>query len=287
MARKTGLGRGLSALIPGADANISIGGISYIPVEQIHPNPHQPRFSININELEELASSIKEHGILQPVVVSYDQTNEQYILIAGERRLQAARLAALELIPAIIREVSEAQRLQLALVENLQRADLNPLEEAEAYRQLHEDFNLNHEEIASKVGRSRTAVSNTLRLLKLPASIRKALAENEISEGHARALLALPTPQAQSAVLQSIQKKGLNVRQTEELVRHLTSARPLQTSKLPTNPELTSLEDRLRQRYGTKVTLQARQKGGGTIIIHYYSQEELNSLIDELLGNYE
>ena len=287
MARKSGLGRGLGALIPGIETQTSAGGISYLQVTDIGPNPHQPRSQMSTEELDELASSIREHGIIQPLVVSYSEQTGKYVLIAGERRLLAAQKAGLDTVPAVIREVSEQQRLELALVENLQRTDLSPLDAAEAYRQLDEIFNLSHEEISNRVGKSRTSVTNTLRLLKLPAQIKTALAESRISEGHARALLALPTPEAQIAVLHMIEKQSLNVRQTEELVRKMSGERIPSTLKPPRKPELSALEDGLRRHFGTKVSLRNRQKGGGTITIHYYSDEELNTLIEKILGDRE
>jgi ParB family chromosome partitioning protein len=171
----------------------------------------------------------------------------------------------------------------LALIENVQRADLGPLEAAEAYRHLAEDFNLSHDEIAVRVGKSRVAITNTLRLLKLPAAVQQALAQGQISEGHARALLALPSPQAQAAALQTILKQGLNVRQAEELVRKLSGQKPEPLPKPAPAPEVSALEERLRQRLGTRVTLNPR-KNGGTLVIHYYSNEELDALIGQLLG---
>lgn len=282
MPRRTGLGRGLDALISAGERPPS-GSVIFIPLERIAPNPRQPRASFDPEEMEELTNSIREHGILQPLIVTYDDTSGQYTLIAGERRLIAARQAGLESVPAIIHEANEQQRLELALIENLQRTDLNPLEAAEAYRQLAEEFNLSHEEISQRVGKSRTAITNTLRLLKLPESVRQALLEGRISEGHARALLTLPTPQAQIAALQTILEKGLSVRQTEELTRtligHKTSSKP----RSAPSPEITSLEERLRQKLGTKVRLRHGRKGG-SLTIHFYSEEELDALIQTLLG---
>jgi ParB family chromosome partitioning protein len=206
------------------------------------------------------------------------------LLIAGERRLLAARLAGLPNVPAILREASEQEHLELALIENIQRADLSPLEQAEAYRQLAEEFVLSHEEISARVGKSRSAVTNTLRLLKLPASVQKALTEGLISEGHARALLALPSPAAQGAALHSILKNNLNVRQTEELVRRLSGEKPTAQPRPEPSAEIRALEERLRSALGTRVSLNPRRKGG-TITIHYYSDEELNALLDALLGD--
>ena len=195
----------------------------------------------------------------------------------------AARQAGLEAVPVILREASDQQRLELALVENVQRADLSPLETAEAYRQLAEDFHLSHEEIAARVAKSRVSVTNTLRLLKLPDIVQKTLAEGRISEGHARALLSLATPQAQAAALQTILLHDLNVRQTEALVRRLSGERPPQREKPTPLAEITALEDRLQASLGTRVRLTHRQKGG-TLTIHYYSDEELDALVARLIG---
>ncbi len=283
MARKTGLGRGLDALIPKREGEIPSSGATSIPVDNISPNPRQPRIRIDQEELAELAVSIQEHGIIQPLIVTPGSLPDSYTLIAGERRWMAARRAGLREVPAIVREASDQQLVELALVENVQRADLSPLEAAEAYRQLSEDFRLSHEEIAARVGKSRVAVTNTLRLLKLPPSVKQSLTENRITEGHARALLSLPSPESQSAVLKSILKRELSVRQTEELVRNLTGQRPSTPPKPVQPPEILALEERLRQRLGTRVTLNHRAKGG-TLVIHYYSDEELNALVDLIMS---
>jgi len=282
MSRKGGLGRGLDALIPKADQP-SRGNISYLHVDRILPNPRQPRANIDAAELAELADSIREHGLIQPLVVSYDETNEQYVLIAGERRLIAARQAGVMSVPVIVREVTDQQRLELALIENIQRTDLNPLEAAEAYRQLAEDFQLSHEEISKRVGKSRAKVTNTLRLLNLSPGARKALAENVISEGHARALLGLSIHQAQDAALHTILTRELNVRQTEELVRKLGGQKPRIKFRTTPNPEIIAIEEKLRHQLGTKVRLLPKSKGG-TIIIHYYSDEDLENLLKNILG---
>jgi ParB family chromosome partitioning protein len=283
MPRRPGLGRGLEALIPEGERPTQVG-TNYIPQDRIITNPRQPRSRIDPEELAELASSIKEHGILQPLLVTYDDITGNYTLIAGERRLLAARQAGLDHVPAIVREASEQQRLELALIENLQRADLTPLEAADAYRQLIEDFSLSHEEVAARVGKSRAAVTNTLRLLKLPLPVQQALVDGLISEGHARSLLALPTPEAQEAALRVILKQGLSVRQTEELVRKLSGHKPVRLPKALPNPEVTALEERLRARLGTRVKLNRYQRGG-TLVIHYYSDEELDSIVEALLGD--
>lgn len=282
MAKKSGLGRGLEALIPGGERPL-MGSVITLRVDQIERNPRQPRSHIDPDELKELADSIHEHGVLQPLIVSEGERPEQYLLIAGERRLLAARQAGLERVPVLVREASDQERLELALIENVQRADLNPLEEAEAYRQLAEDFALSHEEIARRVSKSRVTVTNTLRLLKLPEKVLQALMDGRISEGHGRALLALATPQAQAAALQTILAQELSVRQTEALVRRLSGERPPAAAKPAPPAEINALERRLETWLGTPVSLKNHLKGG-TITIRYYSDEELNALVERLLG---
>ena len=281
--RRSGLGKGLDALIPTGESTLPTSGVTLIPTDNISPNPRQPRANFDPEELTELADSIREHGVLQPLIITKGDKPERYTLITGERRLLAAREAGLKTVPVILRDVSDQQLVELALVENVQRADLSPLEAAEAYRQLTEEFNLSHEEVAARVGKSRVAVTNTLRLLNLPPAVQKALAEGHIREGHARALLALSTPQSQSAALQTVINRGLNVRQTEELVRRLSGEKTSKPPKPKQTPEVIALQDRLRERLGTKVSLNRRRKGG-TMVIHYYSDEELNTLVDLILG---
>jgi ParB family transcriptional regulator, chromosome partitioning protein len=290
MPKRSGLGKGLDALIPGGDflpeqpSMLPADSIVHIPVQAISPNPRQPRARFDAAALAELAASIGEHGIIQPLIVTRGAQPDEYTLIAGERRLLAARQAGLETVPAVVREASEQQLVELALIENVQRADLSPLEAAEAYRQLAEEFGLSHEEVAKRVSKSRVAITNTLRLLKLPATVQQAIVEGQISEGHARALLTLTTPHAQEAALQSILKHGLNVRQAEELVRKLSGQKPVSQLKPTAPPEIMAIEDRLRQRLGTKVTLSPRRKGG-TLVIYYYSDEELDTLVRQITGD--
>lgn len=281
MAQKTGLGKGLDALIPAGLNTTPTRADSYAPVSMIIPNPQQPRDAISPESLAELSSSIREHGVLQPLVVSHDPVTGMYTLIAGERRLRAAKMAGLEKVPIIIRTVSEQQRLTQALIENIQRADLSPLETARGFRRLIDEFNLTHETLADQVGKSRVTVTNTLRLLNLPDEAQEALAASRISEGHARALLGLPTPQAQLSALHTVLSQQLNVRQTEELVRKLTGVKPRSLPPVEVDPHFQELEERLRVKLGTRVTLRSGKKGG-TITIHYYSDEELNGLIEKL-----
>jgi ParB family chromosome partitioning protein len=281
VSKRSGLGKGLEALIPVAEE--PAGGVAQVPVSAITPNPMQPRTALDPEALAELAASIREHGLIQPLVVTR-QGPERYQIIAGERRWQAARLAGLATVPALVKEATPQQTLELALVENIQRADLNPLEEASAFQQLVDEFGLTQEQVAERVGKSRVAVTNTLRLLRLPAEIKQALANGTVSEGHARALLGLPTPEAQVAALKTVVGKDLSVRQTEELVRRLLAEPPPQKSKDPVNPETEDLEREFRDTLGTKVTLYKNRQGRGRLVIHFYSEEELQAIYDVIVG---
>lgn len=282
MARKGGLGKGLDALIPSQDTSQAETGATYLAVDLIIANPRQPRQSMDEEGLKELAASIREHGIIQPLIVTVDLSTGQYSLIAGERRLRAARIAGLQQVPVLIRQVTEQERLELALIENVQRSDLSPLETAEAYRQLHEEFGLSHEEIADQVGKSRVAVTNTLRLLKLAEPVRNALSEGKITEGHARALLGLSSASAQVAAVQVIIVKDLTVRQSEEYVRNLMGARTRTPLPKTPAPEVQALEEQLRSYLGTRVSLHKGKKGG-SLTIHFFSDEELNALVSQIL----
>lgn len=290
MARRPGLGRGLDALIPGEENNQegfipsqAQGGVIQVPITQIQPNPQQPRSIMSSEALEELAVSIREHGIIQPLIVSKNPNDEKYTLVAGERRWHAAEIAGLSIVPVIERNVTEQDQLEIALVENLQRADLSPLEMAEAYRTMADNFSMTHEQIAERVGKSRTSVTNTLRLLNLPDEVKRALVDDLITEGHARALLSLPTAQGQKSALTTILNLDLNVRQTEALVKKLTGDRPPSIPKPASPPEILELENQLRHFFGTKVNLNKGKKGG-SLVIYYYSDEELNAIIDRILS---
>lgn len=285
MVKRPGLGKGLDALIPGSsqiNQLNSSGSVREFLIDQIIPNPHQPRSEMNLQELQELANSIREHGVIQPLIIMQGADENQFILIAGERRLRAAKLAGFNKVPAVMRNASEQEQLELALIENVQRTDLSPLETAEAYRQLADDFNLSHEEIANRVGKARVTITNTIRLLKLPEIVRSALAKGEISEGHARALLTLNSTQAQIAALETILKYGYSVRQTEELVRKYGGEKKKKPEKPENSPEIKALEDRFREKLGMRVKLD-HHGNSGKITIHYYSNEELNQFIDLFL----
>jgi ParB family chromosome partitioning protein len=270
------LGRGLDALLPAAEQ----GGLQEIDVDRIEPNPRQPRQ--RSEGLEDLAASIQQHGVVQPLVVSR-AGDDRYQLIVGERRWQAARLAGRRTVPAVVKDVSDRETLELALVENVQRADLNPLEEATAYQRLIEDYGLTQHEVARQVGKSRVAIANTLRLLALPDPLKLAVAEGRITEGHARALLALPDEQAQIAVLERVEREGLTVRQTEDLVRRLQEPREPSRPARTRSADIEALEEELRRSLGTKVTLRPGRTGG-RIIIEYYSDEDFQGLYERLVG---
>lgn len=269
--REFGLGRGLEALIPPpSDA----GDARQIPIDRILANPHQPRARFGDQDLAELAASITTHGLLQPVLVR-GLANGDYQLIAGERRVRAARMAGLLQVPAVVRDPSEEQMVELALIENLQRMDLNPLEEAIGFRMLIERFGLPHDAVAHRVGRSRTAVTNALRLLDLAADTQGALLDGKISEGHARALAGLTVAELQVAALDIVIERHLSVRQTEELVRRRRRSSGTQSRAQP--EELQELENQLRGVLATRVAI-TRSRRGGRISIEFASDEELERL---------
>ena len=279
--RTASLGRGLSALIPQAIA--ATPGPAEIPIDQVERNPHQPRTSFAEEALAELAASIATHGVLQPILVT--ETLDGYRLVAGERRLRAAQMAGLERIPAVIRQAGEQDQLELALVENLQRTDLNAMDAARAYRQLRDLFGLTNEAIADRVGKARPTIANTMRLLDLEAEAQDAIEAGRISEGHGRALLGL-APLAQRELLRLAISRGLSVRQVEDLARRLRTdggpAHPAIAVR-PADAEIERVEDDLRRALGTKVRL-TRSRRGGRIIIEWYSDEELGRLYERLTG---
>jgi ParB family chromosome partitioning protein len=285
--RRTGLGRGLDALIPRVLSPQTQGtsespGVEEVDVDLIAPNPQQPRTVFEPDALAELAESIRQHGVIQPLIVSRpsDENGAPYQLIAGERRLLAAKQAGLRKVPVIVKEASPQDLLELALVENLQRADLGPLEEAFAFKRLSEEFHLTQEEIATGVGRSRSAVANSLRLLSLPAEIQASLARNEITAGHARALLGIEDADEQLRTWRRIVEGSLTVRDAEQLVRHVTRKRAAPAHR-PHVAEFAAIEEQLRSALGTRVDLTSGRKGG-KIVIHFFSDEELEAILERV-----
>lgn len=293
-----GLGRGLGALIPAAGQGEAHAepavGILELAVGDIIPNPRQPRTRLDEASLAELAASIKEHGLIQPLIVTRARPTERapYQLIAGERRWRAAQLAGLTVVPALVKEATPQQFLELALVENIQRADLNPLEEAEAYHALMDDFKLSQQEVADRVGKSRVAVANTVRLLRLPERVKALLADGALTEGHARALLALPDDAAILRAADQVVARELTVRQTEELVRRLIATaqaatrvadEPVKGDDDPDRIHTRRLEEAFRGALGTKVAL-SRGRRGGKLVISFFSDEELQTIYERIVG---
>jgi ParB family chromosome partitioning protein len=277
--RPQGLGRGLAALIP--QRAPSLGGSIEIPLARIRENPRQPRLRMDDQALAGLAESVRQHGVIQPILVT--ESIDGYTLVAGERRVRAARMAGLDRVPAIVRQLADRQQLELALVENLQREDLNPMEAARAYRQLMDEFSFTQEDLATRVGRARSTVANTLRLLDLHPAVQDALAASLISEGHARALGGLP-PEAQAPAVTSVIADDLSVRQTEELVRRVREPRSaVATTEATSDPDVERVEEDLRRSLGTKVRL-TRTRRGGRIVIEYFGEEELARLYQRLVG---
>jgi len=280
-ARRRALGRGLGALIPAEVYPRSGSGQEdeqerAVPIDSITPNPYQPRETFADEKLEELATSIREKGMLQPLLVR--RTAEGYELIAGERRFRAARRAGLRQVPVTVREADAHEALELALIENLQREDLNPLEEARAYQRLVDEFGLTQEEVSRTIGKNRSTITNSLRLLQLPEEIRVRIAEGSLSAGHARSLLALSSSAEQVKLAREVRAKKLSVRETERLVRKHSS---------PGNGDLDRLavETQLTQALGTRVRLRQRKGGAGRIEIEFYSLAELNGLISRLASS--
>jgi len=282
-----GLGRGLSALIPRSGA---AGGVETVDIDLIVPNPEQPRTAFDPAALEELAASIREHGLLQPVLVTEIRSDlgvRTYQLIAGERRLQAARMAGVTRMPVVVKEAAGRDLLELALVENLQRTDLNPLEAAAAFARLHDEFAMTQEEIAHRVGRSRAAVANTMRLLTLEDDIRASLASGQISEGHARALLTIDESALRLDAWRRIVGDHMTVRQAEDFSRALQAGAPARgggrkaRAKPAADADVRAMQDRLRQALGADVTL-SKSRRGGRITIRFYTDDEFESLYARL-----
>ena len=290
--RQSGLGRGLGALIPpravsqnqesriknqesGSEATAEQGQrVLEIPIDKVARNPHQPRSHFDHAELEDLISSIREHGVIQPILVT-PQADGTYQLIAGERRLRASTIAGLQMVPAVVRDATEIQKLELAIIENVQRADLNPIEEAKAYQRLVEEFGMTQDDVGRKMGKSRPQVANVIRLLQLPQEIQHALVEKKISMSNGRTLLSLASDEERMQLFRAMLDGNFTVRQTEERV----SVRRL-PSKL--DPNISAAEDRLRSKLHAKVTIKRNAKGAGEIRVHFGSDEELGSLLERL-----
>lgn len=288
MASKHGLGRGLGALIPEGMASDARIPQTDVPIDRVVPNPWQPRSFMNPERLAELAESIREHGIIQPLLVTEerDANGERYYqLIAGERRLRAAKAAGLERVPVTIRQSTPQELLELAIIENVQRADLSPLEEAASYQRLIDEFHLTQQEVAARVGKSRVAVTNTIRILALAPEIQQSIANGEITEGHARALLGVPDEALRLAIWEQVVARQLSVRQTERLAREATQ--PQAAPEVAPEPEAVqheraALEQAVQRALGTKVSLRRSNKGVGALTIHFYSDEELEGVLDRL-----
>jgi len=277
--KSSGLGRGLASLIPTAPSGVS--GARELPLSSIQRNPEQPRRSFDPDELQQLAESIGIHGVLQPVLVV--EAGEGFKLIAGERRLRAVTILGLETIPAIVRTANEQEQLELALVENIQRSDLNALDEARAYRQLIDDYGLTQERVAERVGRSRSAVANTLRILDTAPLVQQAVADGIISGGHAKALAGIDDHTEQEVVLATVAARSLSVRGTEGLIASsregATAER--QPRQRMADPDIQHMEGQMREALGTKVTI-ASGRVGGRITITWYDDEDLGRLVDRL-----
>ena len=280
--KNSGPGRGLASLIPTAPSGVSV--TREIPLSAISPNPEQPRRTFDPDELQQLADSIAAHGLLQPIIVV--ESGDGYVLIAGERRLRAFTRLQLETISAVVRTANEQERLELALVENIQRADLNALDEARAYRHLMDEYGLTQERVAERVGRSRPAVANTLRILETAPKVQQAVAAGTISGGHARALAGLEDHAQQEVFLAAVVARSLSVRQTEGLVQASRQSDSTDRSKRgrAVDPDIQNMEAQMREALGTKVTIASGRKGG-RITITWYDDEDLGRLVDRLAAN--
>jgi ParB family chromosome partitioning protein len=280
MTKKPALGKGLSALIDNSAVdNINSGYLPKLPIDLIEPNPYQPRMELNPDKLVELADSIREHGVIEPLLVTKKDSNK-YELIAGERRWRAAQLAGLKTVPVLVKEATPQDMLELAVIENIQREDLNAFEEALAFEQLVTQFKLTHEQISKRVGLSRPAIANKIRLLSLPDEIKRALLEERISEGHARALLGLKSKDTMIATYKIILRDHLSVRAVEELIRRLNKGqvKPVKRTDRILDDKTITIEKELKQKFGTKVTF-TRSKRGGKITIPFKNDDELDGIM--------
>jgi ParB family chromosome partitioning protein len=286
MAVRRGLGKGLNAIIGEAmleEERHESRGME-IPLERLSANPFQPRAEFDAEKLEELAESIRLHGVLQPVVVR--RLGDDYQIIAGERRWRAAQMAGLKAIPAVVRELDDAGMIQVALIENLQREDLNPIEEAAAYRKLMDEFDTTQEQLSATLGKSRSAIANAVRLLNLPDEVQEHVAQGRLSGGHARCLLAVSGTDLQLRLADEVIEKGLSVRQTEELVKKLArnvSRETMESIPRTPDPDVVAVMRRLGERLGTKVKITG-SSGKGKLEIEYYSEDDLERIFEIILG---
>jgi ParB family transcriptional regulator, chromosome partitioning protein len=284
LSKKYGLGKGLGALIPDdlsiqddKDINKDVNKIS---INMIRANESQPRKSFDENKLNSLTASIKEHGIIQPLVLKKDE-GDTYTIIAGERRWRAAKLAGLKEIPAVIMNVTEKQVLEISLIENIQREDLNPIEEALAYKKLIDDFKLTQEELSERVGKSRTAIANCLRLLNLDLRVQQYVIEGVITEGHGRAILGVEDKNFQFKLAQTVIDEGLSVRETEKLAKNMLHDNKRKRKEKDENPYYIDIEERLKNIFGTKVSIKSG-RNKGKIEIEYYSEDDLQRIVELL-----
>jgi ParB family chromosome partitioning protein len=289
--QRKALGRGLSALLPqrqvatavqSAPDPVEVGPqVASLPIADIQPNPLQPRSVFDSARLDELANSIQTHGIIQPILVR--RKGSHYELIAGERRLRAAKLAGLADVPAIVQDYADDRILEIALIENIQREDLNPMETAQALERLHTQMNLSHEEIAARTGKDRTTITNMIRLLRLPTDIQLLVAERRLSMGHARAILGLPTPELQSQIAEKAAAQGFSVRQVERLVKKVNEPRVPSEDPLQ-DPNIKAAVGSLEAALGTRVRIVEKSEQRGRIEIEYYSQEELQRIYEWIVS---
>jgi len=288
MSKRGGLGRGLSALIPGAPESGEASGLLEVPVNAVSPNPKQPRTRFDDDAISSLAASIREVGILQPIVVR--KAGAGYELIAGERRLRAAKLAGLATIPVVVRDTDDADTLREALIENIHREDLGPIELAEAFRQLLEELGLKQEELADRVGVSRSHIANTIRLLQLPIDVQQLLTDGKLQAGHARTLLTLGDAEAQNALALRTVAEDLSVREVEELVRRYVDVPAEKPAKVaaadapPTDTTLSEVEEILSEQLATRVQIQMGKKRG-RVVIEFGSADDLERIVSEIIGS--
>lgn len=279
------LGRGLSTLLPSKPASPgpSPSNTTSLPIEEIRPNPLQPRTAFDPQRLAELAQSIRENGIIQPLIVR--RVDGTFQLVAGERRWRAAKMANLDHVPVVVQDFADDRLMEVALIENIQREDLNPIEVAQAFERLNKEYKLSHEQIAQRTGKDRSTITNLLRLLKLPADIQILLAEHRLSMGHARAILGLPAPELQIEVAQKITAEGLSVRQVERLVQRMSEPRePKSAEEIPLDANMRAAVQELERVLGTRVRIVQKSENRGRMEIEYYSIDELTRLYEHIVA---